>query len=101
MPMPPLPCWRSKMCQNVQNVPFVPKADNPPSVPKLRPVEDFWGMLKGKVYQGGWQAENEQQLKRKIKKCLREFDWEAVQALCAKVKKNLRKAADQSPRSFW
>lgn len=80
------------------NVPF---GRQPPSVPKLRPVEDFWGMLKGKVYKGGWQAENEQQLKRRIRKCLREFEWEAVQDLCAKVKTNLRKAADHSPRSFW
>ena len=82
-------------------IPFVAKADNPPSVPKLRPVEDFWGLLKGKVYQGGWEADSEQQLKKRIKKCLRELDWEAVRGVMEKVKTNLRKAADQSPRSFW
>ena len=28
--------------------------DNPPNVPQLRPIEDFWGVMKQEVYRGGW-----------------------------------------------
>ena len=37
------------------------KAENPPSVAKLRLVEDFWGWLKGMVFQDGWEADSKQQ----------------------------------------
>ena len=30
----------------------VPKTINPTNVPKARPIEDFWGNLKAKVYEG-------------------------------------------------
>ncbi|CAF5166545.1 unnamed protein product, partial [Rotaria magnacalcarata] len=35
-----------------QNIKFVPKQDNPPNVPQARPIEDFWSILAGKVYEG-------------------------------------------------
>ena len=28
--------------------------DNPPNVPQLCPIEDFWGVMKQEVYRGGW-----------------------------------------------
>jgi len=33
------------------NVNFVQKIDNPANVPKVRPIENFWGFLKQKVYE--------------------------------------------------
>ena len=30
--------------------------DNPPNVPQLRPIEDFWGVMKQEGYRGGWVA---------------------------------------------
>ena len=39
---------------------------NPPNVPKARPIEDFWGILAQKVYEGGWEAKNKEQLKDRI-----------------------------------
>ena len=33
-----------------KNITFVQKADNPPAVPELRPVENFWSILKGIVH---------------------------------------------------
>ena len=34
-----------------EKVRFVPKTMNPANVPKLRPIEDFWAVLKQKVYE--------------------------------------------------
>ncbi|CAF3167290.1 unnamed protein product [Rotaria socialis] len=44
---------------NEQNVPFVPRAANPPNVPKTRPIEDFWSILADQVYNGGWETTNQ------------------------------------------
>ena len=45
-----------------ENIPFVPKEANPPNVPQLWPIEDFWAPLKVKVYEGGWEANTFRQL---------------------------------------
>lgn len=81
-----------------ENIHFVPKKDNPPNVPQLRPIENFWGILKSQVYNGGWEAKTMNQLKLRIKKCLRELDWNVVQSMMSSIKTKLRKAADTSPR---
>ena len=36
-----------------ENVNFVPKEINPPNVRQTRPIENFWGCLAQKVYEGG------------------------------------------------
>lgn len=77
------------------NVPFVPKEANPPNMPQLRPVENFWGVLKQAVYANGWEAETTAQLKRKIKKCAREFDIGSLQASFQGLKTKIRRAADK------
>lgn len=78
-----------------KNVNFVDKQSNPPNVPQLRPIEDVWLWLQQKVYEGGWEAETEAQLRRRIKRCVKEVDWVRVQKALKAVKTNLRKAADQ------
>ena len=83
-----------------QNINFVRKQDNPSNVPQLRPIEKFWGILKSKVYNGGWTARMEHQLKLRIRKCLRELNWEVVQGMMSTVKTNLSKAADTWPRKL-
>ena len=45
---------------------FIPKQVNPPNIPKARPIEDFWSTLAGNVYEGGWEAKTELQLKRRV-----------------------------------
>ena len=37
-----------------KSITFVQKADNPPAVPELRLVENFWSILKGMVYKNNW-----------------------------------------------
>ena len=82
-----------------RNIHFVPKEANPPSTPQLRPVEDVWLWLKRAVYKDGWEAENFPQLKRRIRKCLCEMDWDPVRRLLQRVKTKIRKAADHGPLS--
>ena len=71
------------MIENLIN--HVDKLDNPANLPEVRPIEDFWALLKGKVYENGWEATNLVQLKRRILKCLREFDVGRIQALMGDV----------------
>jgi hypothetical protein len=60
---------------------FVKKDDNPPAVPECRPIEDFWSILKGKVYENNWQARDISQLRTRIKLCLKKIDIELVKSL--------------------
>ena len=83
---------------NEKNIRFVAKGDNPPNVPQLRPIENLWGILKSRVYDGDWKAKTEHQLKLRTKKCLREHDWNVVRNRMSSVKTKMRKAADTSPR---
>ena len=72
------------------DIPFVPKELNPPNVPELRPIENFWSLLKSAVYAGGWEASGEDQLRRKIRKCLKELDLTPVQRDFSTVKTRIR-----------
>ena len=74
------------------------KKDNPTNLPQARPIEDFFGTLL--VYAKGWKAENLAQLKRRVQFCLRNLDKEVVQSTMGKVRKLLRKCADNGPFSI-
>ena len=39
---------------NEEKVNFVQKCENPPNIPEARPIEDFWGIIKGEVYKNNW-----------------------------------------------
>jgi transposase len=73
-------------------VQYVRKEMNPPNCPQLRPIEDFWGLLKQKVYAKGWNAESIEQLQRRIHYCLSQIDMDVVRHMMETVKSNLRKA---------
>ena len=68
-----------------KNITFVQKADNPPAVPELHLVENFWSYLKGMVYKNNWQATSVDELKQLIKYCLKKVDVDAVQNMCGGV----------------
>lgn len=72
----------------------VPKNLNPPNVPQVRPIEEFWSILKRKVYFDGWTAESDKHLIRKIKKELRNMPKNVCQNLMRGLKTKVRKAAD-------
>lgn len=72
-----------------QNVTFVPKNMNPANVPKARPIEDFWALLKQKVYNDNWQATNIEQLKKRVTWCLSKLDSKLIQRLAQSTRKRL------------
>ena len=55
-------------------MPMVTREMNPPNAPQLRPIEDFWGMLKQRVYHGAWTASSDQALRTRIRRCIRGID---------------------------
>jgi hypothetical protein len=50
-----------------ENINFVPKEINPPSISQARPIEYFRGDLIQKVYENSWETKSERQLKQRIK----------------------------------
>lgn len=93
-------CHYARQTQNWlvdHNVPFVPRNDNPPNLPQARPIEDFWALLSRKVYNGGWEAQNEDELRRRIYRKVREIDVNVVQNLMLGVRRKLRLVEDQGP----
>ena len=75
-----------------EGINFVAKECNPPCVPQLRPIEDFWGMLKQKVYHRNWQAQTLDQLENRICSCLRQMDSTVVHGMMEGVKSRIRVA---------
>ncbi|CAF3841100.1 unnamed protein product [Rotaria magnacalcarata] len=85
---------------NEQIVPFVPRAANPPNVPKAKPIEDFWSILTDKVYNGGWEATNRKQLANRIRIQQKQIDLKVVQTMINDVRRKLRKIEDNEPFSI-
>jgi hypothetical protein len=78
-------------------IPFVLRNDNPPNLPQARPIDNFWALLSGRVYNNGWKAQNEQQLRRRIMQKIREVDLVSVQNLMRYIKRKLRAIEDHGP----
>ena len=51
----------------------MPKEINPPNVNQVRPIENYWGCLAQKVYEGGWKTNTEHQLICGIEYKMKEF----------------------------
>ena len=79
----------------LENIAFFPKACNPPNVPQLRPIEDFWASLKASVYENGWEAKSFRQLKQRICLKLTAVTPDMCHAMFCSVKTNLRIAAER------
>lgn len=75
------------------NIPYVPKTENPPNVPQLRPIEDFWANLKRRVYVNNFRPKNIQSLIRKIKSELVKMPTATFSTAMENVPQNCRKAA--------
>jgi transposase len=72
-----------------ENIYFVEKEDNPANCPEARPIEDFWSLLKGRVYTRGWRAKNTTQLITRIKYCLKKITVDVVQRLSESTHKRI------------
>ena len=78
-----------------QGLPFVERNENPPNAPQIRPIENFWGMLKQAVYDGNWSAKSRDHLIRRIKSCLAKFDMSIVAGMFDRLKDKIHKANDE------
>jgi transposase len=82
-----------------EGIHFVEKKDNPTNVPQCRPIENFWAILSRLVYARGWKATNLDQLRRRIKQCLRKVNHRVVLRTFARVPRLLLKSYRQGPLS--
>ena len=71
---------------------FVPKDQNPPAAPQIRPIEQFWSTLKQKVYEGNWSAKDRNQLIRRIKKCATEMEPHYITNMFRNLKNKIHQA---------
>ena len=71
---------------NEESVHFVQKQENPANLPECRPIENFWGILKGLVYEHNWQAKSLDQLRSRITRCLKKIDIDLVKRVMASVR---------------
>ncbi|XP_065652787.1 uncharacterized protein LOC136080106 [Hydra vulgaris] len=86
--------WMDQYVYNVD------KESNPPNVPQARPIENFWGHLAQKVYEGGWQASTVQVLIDRIKLKLQEIDLNFLQSHMKGVRAKLRSIVDGGVFSY-
>ena len=70
-----------------KNLHFVEEASNPPNFPQARPIENLWGILAQKFYEGGWEANTQQELISSIQSQLKKIDPIFLQSLMGSVKK--------------
>ena len=62
----------SFLCETL--IHHVDKVDNPASLPEVRPIKDFWSILRAKAYENNREAKTLHELEVRIKKCLKEVD---------------------------
>ena len=85
---------------NENGLTFVPKDMNPPSAPQIRPIEQFWGCLKEKVYENNWEAKDREELIRRIKRCIKKFDMQTIVNMFNSLKTKIHQANEQGLTSL-
>ena len=70
---------------------FVQHRQNPPNIPQARPIETIWSLLEQKVYEGGWEAKNLNQLARRIILKAKQLDQNMVTRMTLGVRRKLLK----------
>ena len=73
---------------------YVNYVDKESNVPQAQPIENFWGHLAQRVYEGGWQTSTEQLLIDCIKLKLKENGLNYLQLLIKGIKAKLRSIAN-------
>jgi hypothetical protein len=76
-----------------ENLPFGSNTTNHQNVPQDRLIENLWGILAQKVYEGGWEAKTQQVLINRIQSQLKNSNF--FQSLMGGVKTKLRAIADR------
>ena len=72
---------------------YVGKYENPANLPECRPIERFWAVLKSKVYEDEWKADNTKQLDQRIRYCCKNLEENFLTTLFDSMLKNLKAVA--------
>ena len=78
---------------NENGLNFVPKEENPPNAPQIRPIEKYWALLKQKTYDGNWSAKNHDQLAARIKKSAKLLPQDTIIKMFDNLKEKVQKAS--------
>jgi hypothetical protein len=78
-----------------ENLQFGDITTNTPNVPQARLIDNLWGILAQKIYEGGWKATTQQELISRIQPQMKNFDSNFLQSLMGGVKTKLRAIADR------
>ena len=81
----------------------VEKKDNPPSAPQIRPIENYWGILKMEVYAGNWEAQGENKREKsicRIKQCQKKIDQNVIIKMFDNLKAKVHAANEFGLRSL-
>ena len=76
---------------------YIPSKLNPPNVPHLRPIENYWALVKRAVYAGGYVAKSMDALKGRIRAKIREVEQTEVIQLFRSIKSKIVKTANEGP----
>ena len=71
-------------------VDFVPKHMNPPNCPQFRPIEKYWGIMKGYLRKSGKVVKNNDLLKKEWEKTSKKVTPKVVQNLMSSIKPKVR-----------
>lgn len=74
---------------------YVPKELNPPNVPQCRPIEHYWGQLKGILRKRGQTAQNINQFRGKVNAAVKKVSKDSVKKDMEGIRKKLRVECDK------
>lgn len=72
------------------NVAIVPKDCNPPNSPELRPIEEYWSIIKGKLKKKGGTAATLEEFAKKWNSAAKTISEELVQTMMSSVRRKVR-----------
>ena len=75
---------------NENEVFILPKNMNPPNCPAFRPIEQFWGIVKGKLLKNGGSAKDIKQMRQKWIKFAGEVTDDLVQKMMGGINRKVR-----------
>ena len=68
-----------------ENLPFLNNSTNSQNVAQAGLIENLWGILAQKIYEGGWKVTTQQELISRIESQLKNFDSNFLQSLMGGV----------------
>ena len=78
-----------------EGISYIPKYNNPSAVASLRPIEDFWAVLKKEKYGSRWEVEDFAQLQQRILAKARQILLDVLLNIFRTVRNRIQKYAEK------